>query len=100
MYLSGLFVRKDFKNRLNETKKLKGSKCGKSILLVASGPSADPVLSKISNSNNFRSRVDIAVINGYFRSIYSDRVIHDYYFFSDPYFWELKDDFNSEVGIL
>ncbi len=101
VYLSGLFVGKDIKSRLNETKKLKGSKLGQSILLVASGPSADPVLSKISNSNNnFRSRVDVAVVNSYFRSIYSNTIIPDYYFFSDPYFWELKDYPNSDTHLL
>jgi hypothetical protein len=101
VHLSGIFfVRKEMKNRLKQTKKLKGSKHGKSILLVASGPSADPVLSKISNSNNFRSRVDVAVVNSYFKSIYSESVIPEYYFFSDPFYWDQKDNTKSETYYL
>jgi|688.fasta_scaffold197956_1 hypothetical protein len=101
VHLSGIFfVRKEMKNRLNQTKKLKGSKLGKSILLVVSGPSSDPVLSKISNSNNFRSRVDIAVVNSYFKSVHSESVIPDYYFFSDPIYWEQKDNAEAETHFL
>jgi hypothetical protein len=101
VHLSGIFfVRKEMKNRLNQTKKLKGSKYGKSILLVASGPSADPVLSKISKSNNFRSKVDVAVVNSYFKSIYSESVTPNYYFFSDPFYWEQKDNIKSDTYYL
>jgi hypothetical protein len=69
-------------------------------LLVVSGPSSDPVLSKISNSNNFRSRVDIAVVNSYFKSVHSESVIPDYYFFSDPIYWEQKDNAEAETHFL
>ncbi len=89
IYFSGwLYINANQKMRLNQTKNLKNIKKGKSIILIASGPSSDAVMkSLIENSEQTKDK-DLAVINWFFESEYSTSLIPNYYFISDPVFFD------------
>lgn len=99
-YSATFFIKNDIRSRLAKTNNLKNSKKGRPALLVASGPSADKVLSKIHSSYDFKNKIDIAVVNSYYGSAYSESIIPNYYFLADPLYWELKDKKDNKIENL
>ena len=76
------------KRKLHLTRKLRNSKKNQSVLIIASGPSADTVLSKLAEKGRSKLKLDIAVVNSYYKSIFAEKIIPDYYFLADPFFWK------------
>ena len=99
-YSATLFMKDETRSRLAKTNYLKNSKKGRPALLVASGPSADKVLSKIESSYDFKDKIDIAVVNSFFGSTYAERIIPNYYFLADPMYWEEKDKKDTKIQNL
>jgi hypothetical protein len=89
IYFSGwILLSTNQKMRLNKTKKLKNTKKGKSIILVASGPSSDFVMQRLRENSKPIKGMDLAAVNWFYESEYSTSLIPDYYFLSDPIFFE------------
>ena len=83
-------VKKYHKKKLYSNLKLKNSQKGKPFLLIASGPSADEVILETYRNNLMRNSLDVGVVNWYFESKYSKKLIPNYYFISDPVFFGKK----------
>jgi hypothetical protein len=89
-YSATLFIKKKTKSRLAKTNILKNTQKNRPVLLIASGPSADEILLKIKSIDEFKSKFDIAVVNSYYQSVHAERIIPNYYFLADPYYWHSK----------
>ena len=91
IYFSGwIHVSANQKMKLNQTRNLKNIKKGKSIILIASGPSSDSVMQRLIENDKHTKDKDLAVVNMFFESKYSTLLIPNYYFVSDPAFFEGK----------
>ena len=99
-YSATFFIKNNTRSRLTKTNYLKNSKKGRPALLVASGPSADKVLSKIKSSFDFKDKIDIAVVNSYYGSIHAESIIPNYYFLADPWYWESKNKKDKKIENL
>ena len=99
-YSATLFIKDETRSRLTKTNYLKNSKKGRPALLVASGPSADKVLSKIESSYDFKDKIDIAVVNSFYGCSFAERIIPNYYFLADPMYWEEKDKKDTKIQNL
>ncbi len=83
-----IFTNGKQRKKLRITKKMKNTKTGRSIILCASGPGGDKLLKDLISKDISLKDIDIAVVNSFYKSIFSDRISPKYYFVSDPYFWE------------
>jgi hypothetical protein len=93
-------LEKSFRERLSETRKLRGTKSGE-VLLIGNGPSAKGLT--LAQAERFkRQGGKIAVMNNYYRSELSTLISPDYYFVVDPEFWkpshEENANFKEEFG--
>jgi hypothetical protein len=96
-----IFTTKEQRRRLQNTKKLRDTKRGKSVVLCASGPGGDKFLDDLVLKNRSLNEIDVAVVNSFYKSKFSDNVSPNYYFLSDPHFWsETSSAEESRIGII
>ena len=102
MYFGSIiFTTQKQRRRLRKTKKLRDTKKGKSVVLCASGPGGDKFLDDLVLKNRSLNEIDVAVVNSFYKSKFSDNVSPIYYFVSDPYFWsETSSAEESRIGII
>lgn len=82
---------------LNETRKLKGSKSGKSAFVFANGPSLklldEDKIVKLQKEQGY----DVFAVNSYINSPFAQKVIPDYYLLSDPAYFA-QDKISEELA--
>ena len=73
--------------RLQQTRKLKGSKVGKQAIVLANGPSVGQLDPHKINRLKQEGGFDVFAVNSYISSPLADVVVPDYYLLSDPAFF-------------